>query len=140
MGTQGAATAGRLEWIKRTRLSDPPPRCALPIGLDAGSTLGPRQLPPRVQTTVVNLKRIVLDVLKPHQPDALEFARAVAACGHDYRVKLTVIEMDDKTETLQVVVEGSDVDMVQVREAVNQLGGSLHSIDEVEVHAAADAE
>lgn len=89
---------------------------------------------------MVTVKRIVLDILKPHQPDALEFARAVAACGQDYRVKLMVIEMDDKTETLQVVVEGADLDLAQVREAVKRMGGSVHSIDEVEVQAAADAQ
>jgi len=88
---------------------------------------------------VIHLKRIVLDVLKPHHPDALEFARAVAACGGDYRVHLTVIEMDEKTETLRVVVTGTDVDMGRVREAIAEVGGSLHSIDEVEVEAHAES-
>lgn len=89
---------------------------------------------------MIQLKRIVLDILKPHHPDVLEFARAIAACGSDHHVHLTVIEMDDKTETLQVVVEGADIDMERVREAVGQLGGSLHSIDEVEVKSVEDAE
>ncbi|MFA5632954.1 MAG: DUF211 domain-containing protein [Thiohalobacteraceae bacterium] len=89
---------------------------------------------------MISLKRIVLDILKPHHPDALEFARSIAACGDDYHVLLTVIEMDEKTETLQVVVEGDDVDMDQVREAITRLGGSLHSIDVVEVQSAPDGE
>lgn len=87
---------------------------------------------------MIRLKRIVLDILKPHHPDALEFARSIAACGDDYHVLLTVIEMDEKTETLQVVVAGDDVDMEQVREAITRLGGSLHSIDEVEVQSGPD--
>ena len=89
---------------------------------------------------MINVKRIVLDILKPHHPDALEFARTIAACGHDYHVQLTVAEMDEKTETLQLVVEGADVDMDKVREAIGELGGSLHSIDAVEVQAVPDAE
>ncbi|MBZ0070798.1 MAG: DUF211 domain-containing protein [Gammaproteobacteria bacterium] len=89
---------------------------------------------------MISLKRIVLDILKPHHPDTLEFARSIAACGDDYHVLLTVVEMDEKTETLQVVVEGDDVDMDQVREAITRLGGSLHSIDVVEVQSAPDGE
>ncbi len=89
---------------------------------------------------MISVKRIVLDILKPHHPDALEFARSIAACGDDYHVQLTVVEMDEKTETLQVVVAGSNVDLEQVREAITQLGGSLHSIDEVEVQSMSDGE
>ena len=55
------------------------------------------------------LKRIVLDVLKPHHPNALEFARTLAEQGPGYRVNLTVAEMDEKTETLVIVVEGDDI-------------------------------
>ena len=81
-----------------------------------------------MNTTV---KRLVLDILKPHEPNALEFARALAALG--CRVQLRVDEVDEKTETLVVTVEGQDIVFERVRATVNELGGSLHSIDEVEV-------
>ena len=81
--------------------------------------------------------RVVLDVLKPHQPDALQFARAIAACGEDYRVRLTVIEVDEKTETLQVVVEAQRIDMERIHGVIEELGAALHSIDEVEVQGKA---
>jgi hypothetical protein len=82
---------------------------------------------------MVAVKRVVLDVLKPHQPNALEFSRAIAAAGPDYRVRLTVLEMDENTETLQMVVEGSSIDFDALQASINALGGSLHSVDEVEV-------
>jgi hypothetical protein len=82
-----------------------------------------------MNTTV---KRLVLDILKPHEPNALEFARALAALG--CRVQLRVDEVDEKTETLVVTVEGDDIDFDLLRATVNEMGGSLHSIDEVEVH------
>lgn len=82
---------------------------------------------------MVSVKRIVLDVLKPHQPNALEFSRAIAEVGADYRVYLTVCEVDEHTETLIVEVEGSAIDFDAVQAAIHTLGGSLHSIDEVEV-------
>lgn len=77
-------------------------------------------------------ERLVLDILKPHEPNALEFARAIAA--HGYRVQLGVEEMDEKTESVVLVIEGRNIDFDLVRTTINELGGSLHSIDEVEVH------
>ncbi len=83
---------------------------------------------------MVTVKRVMLDVLKPHQPNALAFSEAIASVGDDYRVCLTVVEMDDKTETVQVEVEASSVDLDAVESAITSMGGSLHSIDKVEVH------
>lgn len=80
-------------------------------------------------------ERLVLDVLKPHEPNSLEFARAIAA--HGYRVQLTVEEIDEKTETLLLMVEGPMIDFDLIRATINELGGSLHSIDEVEVQGEA---
>ena len=88
---------------------------------------------------MVFVKRVVLDVLKPHQPNALEFSRAIAGTGADYHVQLTVLEMDDKTETLQIEVAGDDIDFEKIQSTINELGGSLHSIDEVEVRNEFDA-
>ena len=62
---------------------------------------------------MVYVKRMVLDVLKPHQPNALEFSRAIAGSGADYRVHLLVLEMDDKTETLRIEVAGDAIDFEQ---------------------------
>ena len=87
---------------------------------------------------MVILKRIMLDVLKPHQPNSLEFSRAIAAVGENYRVCLTVLEMDEKTETLQLEVEADAIDFEAVESAITGLGGSLHSIDQVEVKNEAD--
>ena len=82
---------------------------------------------------MVLVKRIVLDVLKPHQPNGLEFAKAIAEHGADYRVTFTVQEVDEKTETVQIIIEGDDIDFDVITETIANLGGSLHSIDEVEV-------
>lgn len=84
---------------------------------------------------MVSVKRIVLDVLKPHHPNALEFSRIIAEVGSDYRVHLTVNEVDEKTETLQIIVEGSSIDFDAIQATIKSLGGSLHSIDQVEVHS-----
>jgi len=86
-----------------------------------------------------SVKRIVIDVLKPHQPNSIEFSQAIAKAGVDFKVRLTVIEMDENTETLQIEIEGNDIDFEAIQSTISDMGGSLHSIDEVEVHSEADA-
>ena len=87
---------------------------------------------------MVSVKRLVLDILKPHQPDALEFSRNLANSGDDYRVHLTVSEVDENTENIQVVIEGSNIDFESIQSAITDMGGSLHSIDVVEAHSEPD--
>jgi hypothetical protein len=86
---------------------------------------------------MVRVKRLVLDVLKPHQPGAIEFGMSLARQG-GIRVKVTVVELDEKTETLQVVVEGQDIDCERIQAAIGEFGASLHSVDEVEVMGEAE--
>ena len=79
------------------------------------------------------VQRLVLDVLKPHQPNALEFARELAALDQNYGVSLKVVEVDEQTETIQVTLEGNALDFDRIAAAIAEAGASLHSIDEVSV-------
>jgi hypothetical protein len=79
------------------------------------------------------LTRIVLDVLKPHSPNALEFASAIADNNKGCEISVVVIEVDEKTETTLVTVKGKEIHYEQLVETVTRLGGSIHSIDEVTV-------
>jgi hypothetical protein len=79
------------------------------------------------------IKRVVLDVLKPHQPNALEFATALAERHGGCRFKVTVTEVDEKTETTVLAVECEDVPYAAIVASIGELGASVHSIDEVEV-------
>ncbi len=83
---------------------------------------------------MVTVKRLVLDVLKPHQPNALEFCREIASLGPGYRVCLIVEEVDENTQTLQLEVCGSALDLAVIEAAITGMGASLHSVDQVEVH------
>jgi len=82
---------------------------------------------------MASVQRLVLDVLKPHQPNALEFAHAIAALGKGYQVEIRVVEVDEQTETLQVAIEGDGLDFERISGAISENGASLHSIDEVSV-------
>ena len=79
------------------------------------------------------IKRVVLDVLKPHQPNVLEFASAIADKHRGCRVKITVTEVDEKTETTVISIESDDIPYEAIVETITSLGASVHSIDEVEV-------
>lgn len=83
---------------------------------------------------MLTVKRLVLDVLKPHQPNALDFCRRIAQLGADYEVCLNVEEVDENTQTLSLEIRGGDIDMEAVETAIADMGASLHSVDQVEVH------
>lgn len=85
---------------------------------------------------MTRIRYLILDVLKAHQPDVVEFASRLSMLGPDYEVGIRVLEMDDKTETVEVLIEAADIDFARVKETIETLGGSLHSIDHVIVAAA----
>lgn len=89
---------------------------------------------------MITVKRVVLDVLKPHQPNALEFSKGIAQAAGDCCVHLTVLAVDANTETLKMLVEGESLDFEAIENSIRVLGGSLHSIDEVEVQGDQHAE
>lgn len=87
---------------------------------------------------MVLIKKIVLDVLKPHHPNSLEFASFIAENSPCARVELTVAEVDEKTETVVILIEGENLEYDTIADAVSNMGGSIHSIDKVEVESEPD--
>ena len=83
---------------------------------------------------MTTIRKVVLDVLKPHIPNGVDFATALGKLSPDYQVRLSVVEVDEKTETVIVVLEGKNIDFDQVIELIKKMGASVHSIDEVEVY------
>lgn len=77
------------------------------------------------------IRRVVLDVLKPHQPTILELAQSVADSDGVRGVNAAVLEMDEKTQTVKLTIEGDDIDFTAVRGIIEELGGSVHSVDEI---------
>lgn len=86
---------------------------------------------------MVKVTKLILDILKPHQPNSLEFASALAEQEDEIQVKLIVAAVDEKTESVIVEIEGSDINFEHLAERIKELGGSVHSIDEVQVTGSA---
>jgi hypothetical protein len=76
------------------------------------------------------LRRLVLDVLKPHSPSLPEFAANLTSISGVKGANVTLIEIDKDTETLKVTLEGK-LDYQSIRSAIEDWGGVVHSVDEV---------
>ncbi|KPK12753.1 MAG: hypothetical protein AMJ68_00710 [Acidithiobacillales bacterium SG8_45] len=82
---------------------------------------------------MIRIKKIVFDVLKPHRPTGLEFASAIAERCPGSVVNLNVEAVDQNTESVLLRVEGESLDFDTISNTILELGGSIHSVDEVEV-------
>jgi hypothetical protein len=80
---------------------------------------------------VNKIRRIVLDVLKPHSPSIVELSKKVAVCEGVQGVNCTIEEVDQETESLRVTIEGDGIDYEKVVEAIRASGAVIHSIDSV---------
>jgi len=80
---------------------------------------------------MAHIRRLVLDVLKPHEPAIPELADAVADCEGAEGVNVTLVEIDREVENVKVTVEGAGIDYDAVRSTIDEFGASVHSIDEL---------
>lgn len=77
------------------------------------------------------IKLIILDVLKPHKPEIMELGKEVTECMKNISVNARVVEIDEKTESIQLIMKGDDINFVKVKETIEKMGASIHSVDEV---------
>jgi len=87
-------------------------------------------------TTVIGremsqIRRLVLDVLKPHEPTNVEVASAIGDLQDVDGVNLSLYEVDQQTENVKVTVEGTNVNYNLVLQTIENLGGVVHSVDEI---------
>ena len=74
-----------------------------------------------------------MDVLKPHQPPLPEFATFMGEMDGVTRIDISVVEMDEKTESLKVIVDGTSLDYEGLRSHMARQGAVIHSVDQVVV-------
>lgn len=77
------------------------------------------------------IKTLVLDVLKPHSPSLPEFASYLAEFEGLTRVDITLVEMDERTESLKVVLNGTAINYDALKEYMGMQGAVIHSVDHV---------
>lgn len=77
------------------------------------------------------VRRLVVDVLKPHDPPLVEFASGLVDADGVERVDCSLVELDREVQNVAVTLAGPDVRFGAVEERVEALGGTVHSVDRV---------
>lgn len=79
------------------------------------------------------VKRLVLDVLKPHEPPLPELAARLSSMKGVDGVNISLVEIDQDTESVKITIEGESIDINHVETTMKDCGAVIHSIDEVAV-------
>lgn len=77
------------------------------------------------------IRRIVLDVLKPHTPRLTDLALMVSQDDRVSGVNISVKEVDANTESITITLEGDDLKYDSIKEILEQAGAVVHSVDQV---------
>lgn len=77
------------------------------------------------------IRRLVLDVLKPHEPSIIVLASQLSELSGIEGVNISIYEIDRKVENAKITLEGPDLIYEDVLEVIEENGGAVHSIDEV---------
>lgn len=81
----------------------------------------------------IYLTRLILDVLKPHEPSldmlAIELVKLEGANVEG--VNITLDENDRKTQTIKVIIEGSSLNYPLIKRKLESLNCAIHSLDQV---------
>ena len=73
----------------------------------------------------------LLDVLKPHQPNSYIVAKELMKVTGVSRVSVKVDELDVKTASLHIHIEGNNLSLDEITETLGTINCALHSVDEV---------
>jgi len=77
------------------------------------------------------IRRIVLDTLKPMEPNIIEMAKKLSVVDGVSAVNISLVEIDLKVENAKITIEGEDINFEDVESLIKDMGASIHSIDEV---------
>ena len=77
------------------------------------------------------IRRLVLDTLKPHDPDIIQMADELSEKEGVSSVNISIYEMDRKVENAKITIEGENIIYEVVAAVIEEMGGAIHSIDEV---------
>lgn len=78
-----------------------------------------------------NVRRLVLDVLKPLEPTIIDLAEQLSMLAGVEAVNISIYEIDRRVENAKITIEGSDLNYEEVMRIIQENGGTVHSIDEV---------
>lgn len=83
----------------------------------------------RSEPRVTDIRRLVLDVLKPHKPSLMEMSTRLSGLKGVEGVNCALEEVDQETESVKVTIEGSAIHFETVEDTLRELGAVIHSVD-----------
>lgn len=85
------------------------------------------------ENTEAGIVRLVLDVLKPREISLEDLALAVGEVEGVDAVDITVTEVDSRTETLKISINGEDISLDDIENVLNEYSTIIRSIDAISV-------
>jgi hypothetical protein len=77
------------------------------------------------------IRRLVLDVLKPHKPSVVEVSEALSHLPGVEGVNIIINEIDQQVENAKVIVAGTEISFEDIKKKLEEFGATIHSVDEV---------
>ena len=77
------------------------------------------------------VRRLVLDVLKPLDPNIIELSRVLSELSGVDAVNISIYEIDRRVENAKITIEGDSINYEKAEHVIQENGGTVHSIDEV---------
>jgi hypothetical protein len=77
------------------------------------------------------IRRLILDVLKPHKPNVVEVSEALSHLEGVEGVNIIINEIDQQVENAKVIVVGISISFEDIQKKLEEFGATIHSIDEV---------
>lgn len=81
----------------------------------------------------VVIKRLVLDVMKPHKPGLIEVGSEISSLSGVDGCNIALIEIDKSVENVKITIEGSDINYDKIEALLEDNGATIHSIDKASI-------
>ena len=77
------------------------------------------------------IRRLVLDVLKPHNPSVVELSEVLSELEGVDGVNIIIYEIDQQVENAKIIIAGHRIDFESIKKKLEEMGATIHSVDEV---------
>ncbi len=81
----------------------------------------------------VSIRRLLVDALKPRETSILDLSRALCSVKGVEEVDAVVSEVDVKTETIKITIQGPNINYGELTKVMDENGVAVKGVDEVRI-------
>lgn len=78
-----------------------------------------------------NIRQIVLDVLKPHRQDLIQYSDRTSSIRDIKGASIFLNKVDQETKNVKIIIEGERLNYQLIKGEIEEMVGSVHSVDAV---------